>query len=989
MTQVNASESLNVVPDKSSGEASWRHVVERTLALVDELWNLPRLINPDWRSAYSSSPLQYHPDFTPQYEATTQRLIDDFSIDQLQQAFTGVICQPDEVKTLVKANSAPPEGAAGQIKTAWVPACSDAVQYVASTFIIAHPTEAAATAIAVRLHKVMSDSSEPCSWDWLYHRNEHRRDAAGYLFLLARLASLPPAMEAIRAVLRGEWDDSRAKESEVSNCSNQLTHRDYQLLERLFQASALTYELFREVVLQKPGLIAYGCASDAQVDPNTPSLGATLHRFRVRFLREQAAEFTPQQAPAFTHHISLRGASFLLCACKQVEELKVKKLTPKIYKDNLETALGQMAHIAALEPEDDAEQIVAQLRKFERATLETVLPAAGAGKELILRALDKEKLLTLLRYIETTGQYEPDYQYHQGDIPNNSDPRNGTLDIAQVCAALKEAGGEEVKKLLKGLRQSQIGLNSTLLLIEAVAGWNRDDVLKKFEKRNQPAVKAFGALPLQNSKETTSPSEGDEVLERYLRLRQFARESQQFGSERRQNEAAAVEAALSNLAQVAGYADLTRLEWAMESRLAGADYHAQCGDYEATIEWVEGEPQLKITRGGKTLKTPPAALKNDAGFGRLKEAVSQLKKQRARFRTTLESMMAQGQTLSPEDLKSLVKLPAARVMLDKLIFLPAQGAPRFGMLSEDFLSLRAEDDEKFPIQGDLKLAHPLDLFSAGKLALWQRAIVKRKIVQPFKQAFRELYILTPAERETRVFSNRFAGHVVSSKVAARLMGARGWRLDPDGEYSNPEKLLRDFGLRAVFVFANLGHYFSEIEEVVSDQIYFMPPDAPRYWNQEQAEHRVPLEQVPPLAFSEIMRDADLFVSVAQRDGNGTLSNEAYERRADVVRTIVEDLELPGVTLEGHFAYVQGKLARYRVHLSSAVIHIEPGNYLCIVPARAGTSRERLFLPFADEDAKLSEVISKILMLSHDDQIKDQSILNQIKARRDHLSALLE
>jgi len=39
----------------------------------------------------------------------------------------------------------------------------------------------------------------------------------------------------------------------------------------------------------------------------------------------------------------------------------------------------------------------------------------------------------------------------------------------------------------------------------------------------------------------------------------------------------------------------------------------------------------------------------------------------------------------------------------------------------------------------------------------------------------------------------------------------------------------------------------------------------------------------------------------------------------------------------------------------------------------------LFLPFSDEgDSRISEVISKILLLSSDDTIKDPAILSQIR-----------
>ncbi len=128
-----------------------------------------------------------------------------------------------------------------------------------------------------------------------------------------------------------------------------------------------------------------------------------------------------------------------------------------------------------------------------------------------------------------------------------------------------------------------------------------------------------------------------------------------------------------------------------------------------------------------------------------------------------------------------------------------------------------------------------------------------------------------------------------------------------------------------------------------------------------------------------MRDCDLVVSVAQREGQAVFSNEIYQRQGELIHKLIDDLGLPGVQVGGNFAYVRGKLAQYRVHLGSAVIHIEPGSYLCIVPANWGHQHNKLFLPFADDgDAKISEVISKILLLIADDQMTDESILRQIR-----------
>jgi hypothetical protein len=60
----------------------------------------------------------------------------------------------------------------------------------------------------------------------------------------------------------------------------------------------------------------------------------------------------------------------------------------------------------------------------------------------------------------------------------------------------------------------------------------------------------------------------------------------------------------------------------------------------------------------------------------------------------------------------------------------------------------------------------------------------------------------------------------------------------------------------------------------------------------------------------------------------------------------------------------------------------PGRALFIVPVHA-QHRGRLFLPFADDDPKTAEVLSKILLLARDKQIKDPSILDQIRLLSSH------
>jgi len=56
--------------------------------------------------------------------------------------------------------------------------------------------------------------------------------------------------------------------------------------------------------------------------------------------------------------------------------------------------------------------------------------------------------------------------------------------------------------------------------------------------------------------------------------------------------------------------------------------------------------------------------------------------------------------------------------------------------------------------------------------------------------------------------------------------------------------------------------------------------------------------------------------------------------------------------------------------------LQPGGALCIVPVH-GQHRGRLFLPFADDDPRTAEVVSKVVLLARDADIKDPSILEQI------------
>jgi Domain of unknown function (DUF4132) len=352
------------------------------------------------------------------------------------------------------------------------------------------------------------------------------------------------------------------------------------------------------------------------------------------------------------------------------------------------------------------------------------------------------------------------------------------------------------------------------------------------------------------------------------------------------------------------------------------------------------------------LKSVPAAVRADARYATTREHQERLRDQARRLRTgTIERLVAGGAPLAPDALQRLLGLPAGAALLPALLWRDRAGT--IGLL------------DGVDSGGPLTAVHPFDLYEAGLLAHWQAEVVRRRLRQPVKQAFRELYLPTPAELEAVDSSSRFAGHTVAGKVAARLLSSRSWRLHDD--YSDAQAT-RAFGGGLTAALRCEFHGYFGLGEVLIGEVRFL-----------REGEVLPFTAVPPVAFSETMRDLDLVVSVAGTDPDRLDSPPRTETRAQILAALIEDLGLKNVTVQGTSALVRGSRATYRVHLTSGSIHVEPGGYLCVVPATFGrTAHRRLFLPFADDDDMTSVILSKVLLLTEDAKITDPSILAQLE-----------
>jgi hypothetical protein len=322
------------------------------------------------------------------------------------------------------------------------------------------------------------------------------------------------------------------------------------------------------------------------------------------------------------------------------------------------------------------------------------------------------------------------------------------------------------------------------------------------------------------------------------------------------------------------------------------------------------------------------------------------------------------------------------------------------------------------------LWHPIHTESNVVLE-WRQWLMGHEIRQPFKQAYREIYLLTDAEQNTRVYSNRYAAHILRQHQFNSLCAAKGWknslRLMVDDVYPPATKILRQWGLRAEYWVEGIGdQYGTDTNEtgtflyLTTDQVRFYRMDAvenrahaggggytARRWNGVGNAEPLPLEEIPALVFSEIMRDVDMFVGVASvgndptwMDGGGDARYQDYwhhysfgeltessKTRKQVLETLIPRLKIAErCKLSDKFLVVRGDIRTYKIHLGSGNILMEPNDqYLCIVPSRRSgeVGKDKLFVPF-EGDQTLAIILSKAFLLADDQKITDPTITRQLK-----------
>ncbi len=435
------------------------------------------------------------------------------------------------------------------------------------------------------------------------------------------------------------------------------------------------------------------------------------------------------------------------------------------------------------------------------------------------------------------------------------------------------------------------------------------------------------------------------------------------------------------------------------------------GDFTAQIRLhTNRKPELTwLKSDGKTQKSVPTAVKNEHGAAlkMLKGKVKEIETLMPSIRSRVEQLFLSQRTWKLKEFRQrFLEHPVVAVVARKLIWNLTTGAQAMVTIWHAGRFVKADGT---PIQNvdesaEVSIWHPIEA-SVHEVLQWRTWLVENQVCQPFKQAHREIYVLTDAERQTATYTNRFAAHIIRQHQMSALCAERGWRYGLQGEWDSwnaPFIDLPQHGVRAEFIVEPLDGLNDVTQSFVythlsTNHVRFSALDG-----NGECRLNVPLllEDIPPRVFSEVMRDVDLFIGVTsigndpdwQESGEPAYTDYwqqySFGKLSDLAKTRKEIIEsaLPRLKLsercqiDGRFLVVRGNIREYKIHFGTGNVLMSPNDqYLCIVQKRSGGAKrtDNIFLPF-DGDNTLSLILSKAFLLIDDDKIKDATIANQIR-----------
>jgi hypothetical protein len=309
----------------------------------------------------------------------------------------------------------------------------------------------------------------------------------------------------------------------------------------------------------------------------------------------------------------------------------------------------------------------------------------------------------------------------------------------------------------------------------------------------------------------------------------------------------------------------------------------------------------------------------------------------------------------------------------------------------------------------VRLWHPLAEDEA-LVRRWRERVFAAGIRQPFRQAFREWYQVTEQERETRMYSNRFAGVYMRQHQLASLCRARGWEYRLMGTHFDghnvPTRKLARWNMQ-VELHVDLPpdrdgalHQSGLGEQSGLGINLFVGSDQVRFYRERR---EVAVDEVPAIMYSEVMRDVDLFTSVCAIGDDESWSDQGdrgigvlvesmdvgelsavMKLRAELLERVLPKTRIADrCRIETGFLDVRGQLGSYRIQLGwcSAMLVTESGIRFLRIPQKVlnAVDLDAAAIPI-ELDYRTEMVLRKAYVLADDWKIEDPELVRQFMPR---------
>ena len=437
------------------------------------------------------------------------------------------------------------------------------------------------------------------------------------------------------------------------------------------------------------------------------------------------------------------------------------------------------------------------------------------------------------------------------------------------------------------------------------------------------------------------------------------------------------------------------------------------GDAKAIVSLSDDGHVAVIWRNAdeKLVKSVPLHIKK--AFGKEVKSVSALAKELEQAysaqRYRLESSFVNVRSMSLAHWRQfLIDHPLLGLLGRRLIwvFSNEQGWEQSGLYCKG--QFRGPDGKVTDVTPATKvrLWHPLST-EASEVQQWREYIFASAVRQPFRQAFREFYQITDDERQTKMYSNRFAGILMRQHQFSSLCRARGWKYrlmgaEFDG-FNVPTKLLAPWKMHAEF-YVDLPSdrkpalWESALGEKSGFGInLFLGSDQVRFYRDRR---EIAIEDVPAIVYSEIMRDVDLFTSVSAVGQDESWSDQS-DRGTGIVASRLDANELSAMLalrieilsrvlpltpiaerckIEKNWLVVRGQLGTYRIEmlLGGVMRMADSGVRQLKIPQKLldGVSLDFSAFPI-DFDYRTEMILRKAYVLADDWKIDSPDLIRQL------------